>query len=251
MTIVKKNDFVAIKYTGYSNGEMFDSNIEENLKKLNSNAKPSELIVVVGQAMIVPGLDKALEGKETEKEYTIELTPKEGFGDRRRDLVRVIPLKMFHEKNVDPKPGMVFTLDNMLARIVAVSGARVTTDFNNPLSGKNLRYVFTVKRIVEDEHEKVHAVFEKLIGMNPEHEINDKEVIVKGPKQMEYFINAFNEKFKELIGKPMKFEFKEIKKDDKKKASEDHSHEGHDHNHEHDHDHNHEGHDHSHHEHKN
>jgi len=28
----KKNDFVELKYTGYANGIIFDSNIEEDLK---------------------------------------------------------------------------------------------------------------------------------------------------------------------------------------------------------------------------
>jgi FKBP-type peptidyl-prolyl cis-trans isomerase SlyD len=217
MASAKKNDFVALRYTGYSNNEMFDSNIAENLKKLHPEAKAEELIVVVGQRMVVPGLDKAIEGKEVGQEYEVKLTPKEGFGERKRELVRIIPLKMFHEKQVDPKPGMVFTFDNMLARIVAVSGARVTTDFNNPLAGKNIRYVFKIEKIVEDEHEKVHVVFEKLLGMMPEHEIKPENVIVKGPKQFEYFVNAFNDKFKELVGKPLKFELKEEKKPEEKK----------------------------------
>ena len=33
--IVKKKDFVEIEYTGYANGEIFDSNIEADLKKIN------------------------------------------------------------------------------------------------------------------------------------------------------------------------------------------------------------------------
>ncbi len=31
----KKGDFVEIKYTGLANNEIFDSNIDEDLKKLN------------------------------------------------------------------------------------------------------------------------------------------------------------------------------------------------------------------------
>ena len=33
----KKGDFVEIKYSGYANNELFDSNVEENLKKLKAD----------------------------------------------------------------------------------------------------------------------------------------------------------------------------------------------------------------------
>jgi FKBP-type peptidyl-prolyl cis-trans isomerase 2 len=56
---------------------------------------------------------------------------------------------MFREKNVDPRPGMVFALDNSLAKILAVSGARVMTDFNNPLSGKHVKYKFNIVILYE------------------------------------------------------------------------------------------------------
>jgi FKBP-type peptidyl-prolyl cis-trans isomerase 2 len=51
----KKGDFVEIKYTGLANNEIFDSNIDEDLKKLNPEAKPFETIVVIGEKMVVPG----------------------------------------------------------------------------------------------------------------------------------------------------------------------------------------------------
>ena len=38
MTRTKKNDFIEIKFTGYANGKVFDSNIEEEAKKINQEA---------------------------------------------------------------------------------------------------------------------------------------------------------------------------------------------------------------------
>src|SRR3989344_4571237 len=122
MENIKKGDFVEIKYTGYVNGEIFDSNIEEDLKILNPEAKPEKTIVAVGEGMVVVGLDKALEGKEMNKEYVVKFGHKEGFGDRNKDLIRTIPLKIFTEKNIMPQAGMMFSLDNQIVRIVAVSG---------------------------------------------------------------------------------------------------------------------------------
>ena len=75
---ISKGDFVELKFTGYANNEVFDSNIAEDLKKLHPKAKEERLIVIVGEAMVVTGLDKALEDKELEKEYETTFSYKEG-----------------------------------------------------------------------------------------------------------------------------------------------------------------------------
>lgn len=207
MDKAKKGDFVEIKYTGYVNEEVFDSNIEEDLVKLNPEAKPDKSIVAIGEGMVVKGLDKALDEKEIGKEYKVKISPREGFGERNRELIKTIPLKIFTEKNVMPRPGMMLSLDNQIVRIVAVSGARVVTDFNNPLAGKEVEYKFSISRKVNDEKEKVEALFKNLLRFVPEFEIKDK-IIVKGHKILENITKAFNEKFKKLTGKELTFEEK-------------------------------------------
>jgi len=203
----KKGDFLEIKYTGYANGKVFDSNVEVELKKLNPEAQAKNLIICVGKSMIITGFDNALEGKEVGRDYSVELNSEESFGERRRELVKTIPLSVFKEKNTQPQPGMVLAFDNSIARIIAVSGARVLTDFNNPLAGKKIKYEFKILRIVEDEKDKVSAILEFFIGFLPEFEIKDK-VIVKMPKELEKFVESFSGKFKEFIGKELEFEEK-------------------------------------------
>jgi len=212
---IKKNDFVELKYTGYSNGKVFDSNIESDLKTLDEKAKPIKTIISVGQEMVVKGFDKALEGKEIGKEYDITLDSKESFGNRNKDLIKTIPIKVFHAKNIDPKAGMSFVVDDMLVKIITVSGARVVADFNNPLSGKEIKYKFTITRKVEDEKEKVESAFSTMFRFMPEYEIKDK-IIVKGPKGFDIFVNAYKDKFKEILGKELVFE---EKKEEKKTES--------------------------------
>ena len=48
----KKGDFVEIKYTGSTNGEIFDSNIEQDLKKISKEA-PRKTIIMIGHLVIV------------------------------------------------------------------------------------------------------------------------------------------------------------------------------------------------------
>ncbi len=240
---IHKNDFIELKYTGYANGSIFDSNIEEDLKKISPEEKPQKTIIAVGHEMVVKGLDKCLEEKEIGKEYEITLSPKDSFGERKRELVKTIPLKAFTDQKVNPYPGLVLTLDNLMVKIITVSGARVVTDFNNPLSGKEIKYKFTAVRKVNDEKEKVDSLFGTMLKFIPEYEIKDN-IVMKGPKALEVVIKAFSDKFKELVGKPLILEEVKITKKDKKEDPSEHDH-SHDH-HNHSHDHTHEHHDHEH-----
>ncbi|MFH1290580.1 MAG: FKBP-type peptidyl-prolyl cis-trans isomerase [Nanoarchaeota archaeon] len=212
--VVKESDFVEVTYSGYANGQLFDSNIPEEVKKLSPDAKPEKTIIVIGQKMLVPGLDKQLEGKEVGKEYEIEVTAKEGFGERNRNMIKTISLKAFTEQKINPQPGMMLTLDNALVKIIAVSGARVTADFNNPMAGKDLTYKITITRFVTDDKEKSETILKLLLRFVPEFEVTDK-VTVKGPKVLEGPINLYKDKFKELVGKELAFE--EKKPEEKKK----------------------------------
>ncbi|MBS3089362.1 FKBP-type peptidyl-prolyl cis-trans isomerase [Candidatus Pacearchaeota archaeon] len=227
METVQKNEFIAFRFKGYANESLFDSNIEVELKKLDPKAKAEESIIVVGKGMVVPGLDRSFEGKEIGKEYEINLEAKDGFGERRRELVKTIPLKTFTDNKINPYPGLSLTLDGMLAKIITISGARVVTDFNNPLAGKKLRYVFTVTRKVIEDKERAESLFKVIFRMVPEFEIKES-IIVKGPEILEQYVKAFSPQFKELMGRELSFELKEEEKSDKNDLHE-HSHE---HNHE-------------------
>ena len=114
-------------------------------------------------------------------------------------------------------------MDGTLAKVVAVSGARVMTDFNNPLAGKELIYKFTITRKITEEKEKCEQLFKVLLKEVPEFTSGEK-VTLKGPKNLEIIVKAFGNKFKEIIGKELAFELKEEVKE-KKNEEEDSSNE--------------------------
>ena len=132
--------------------------------------------------------------------------------------MKTIPLKVFTEQKIDPKPGATLFMDNMLVRVITISGARVVTDFNNPLAGKDIDYEFTILRKVDDEKEKCEAFFKFFLRLEkPNLEIQDKKVILTGPKPLEYLVTNFKDKFKEIFGKDL--EFKEEEKKEEKEES--------------------------------
>ena len=212
MNSTNKGDFVEIKFTGLAEGKIFDSNIPEDLKQLNDKATPEKTIIIIGQKMVVKGLDEYLEGKELNKEYNISIKPKDAFGPRRTEFVRIMPIKVFHEQKIQPIQGASFIFDNQLAKVIAVSGARVTTDFNNPLAGKNISYKFTISRVVSDLKERAEAVCKLVFRFVPEIEIENDSITIKGPKILENFIKQSQAKFKEFLGKEVSFKEAEDKK---------------------------------------
>jgi peptidylprolyl isomerase len=204
MEKINKKDFIEITFTGkVKDGEIFDSNISEDVKKLNpsiSDEKIKPFIFCVGEGMFLDSIDEFLINKEL-KEYEIELTPEKAFGKRNPSLIKIIPLRIFKEKNANPYPGMAFNFDGQIGKILSVSGGRVITDFNNPIAGKDVVYTLNVKRKINDLNEKVRALMDFFFRKEFEFEVNekDKKLIIKTDKTFKNFVELFKPKFKELL----------------------------------------------------
>ena len=87
MARIKKGDFVELDYIGRIKGsnQIFDLTDESIAKKnglYNSNMKYGPKIACIGEGDLIKGLDNYLIDKETGKNYNIEISKKEAFGDR-------------------------------------------------------------------------------------------------------------------------------------------------------------------------
>ena len=210
----KKMDFVELEFTGrLKNGEIFDSNIKEDLEKLhhghNHPIETKPFILCIGEHMFLDSIEDFLMGKDT-GEYEISLSPEKAFGIRDPKMIMRIPVKIFMEQKINPVQGEVFNFDGRLAKILTVSGGRVMADFNNPLAGKDVMYKLKVKRKVDDVNEKIKAFINFLFRRDLNFEVKEKKIIVEIEPQLSQFIEIFKEKFKSLFD--MEIEAREIKK---------------------------------------
>ncbi len=213
---VSLGDCIEISFTGFVDGKPFDSNIAEDLKKINPQTKPEKTILFVGKRMVVPGLDDSFIGKSLNQKYSIKIPYSQGFGSRKTSLVKTIPLKVFVGQKVYPTPGAAFVFDNQLARVIAVSGARVITDFNNPLAGKDLEYQYTITNFVTDLKEKTETTCKLLFRFVPEIAVSGNEVTIKGPAILGKIIEQSQKTFKDIIGTEVLFQEIEIPKEEEK-----------------------------------
>jgi len=211
---IKKNDFIELDFTGrVKNSEIFDTNIKEEAKKIGLEIESRPLIICIGQNMILPAIDEFLDGKEIGK-YILELSPEKAFGPRNREYLKTMPVKIFHEKQILPKPGMVFQFDNLLGRISAVSGGRVIVDFNNPLAGKDIVYELNAKKKIQDTKEKAEVLINFYFKQKLDFEIVDKKLIIKAEKKFEQAIDYLNPKFKEILDLDLELKELEAKKEE-------------------------------------
>ena len=217
---LQEKDFIEIEFTGrIKDGEIFDSNIKEDLEsaKLNIPAKP--FIFCLGEGMFLKGVDEFLIGKKISQEnnqFEIELPPEKAFGNRNFKLIQIIPMRVFREQRVTPVPGQSFNFDGRLAKILSVSGGRVITDFNNPLAGKTVIYKVRVLRKIEDLNQKIDAFIEFLFKRKLKFEAKDKKIILHVEKPFVQFAELFKDKFKSVFN--MELEVKEISKAKKQES---------------------------------
>ncbi|HLD83267.1 MAG TPA: peptidylprolyl isomerase [archaeon] len=161
---MQKGDFVRIDYVGkLESGEIFDLTREDVAKaeKIHSEKiRYGPISVVLGAGFILPGLEKAIEAMEPGDKKTVTIEPADGFGQRKPDMVKTVNSKVFGDRDVDPKPGMIVDFSGLKGRIQSVSSGRVSVDFNNPLAGKKLIYDVEVKERIEKPDEQIKSLLE-------------------------------------------------------------------------------------------
>ncbi len=142
--MAKDGDTVKVHYTGtFDDGAVFDSS--------ENHGTPLEF--KVGAQQVIKGFENAVRGMKKGQEKTIKITPEEGYGHPKPELVQKVPRDQLP---TDPKPkeGMMLAVKlpngyQMPARISEVTDKEVTIDLNHPLAGKTLN--FKIKLVEEGQ----------------------------------------------------------------------------------------------------
>lgn len=119
-------------------------------------AKP--LSYLHGAGNIVPGLERALEGKSAGDSFKVEVSPEEGYGPRNDALVQTVPREAFQGvENISP--GMQFRAQTdggpLVVTVVEADESQVKIDGNHPLAGQTLHFAIEVASVREaSEQEK-------------------------------------------------------------------------------------------------
>src|SRR5437870_2552803 len=156
----KQGDFLLLNYTlkVKESGETVDTTFDTVAKSAHIHRNDSAYgpkFVILGEGWIPKGLEESLVGTDSGKSITVELTPEKGYGSRDPSKMRLVPLRRFREKGIDPIPGSQIEFDGRPAVVRAVGAGRVQVDYNHPLAGRTLVYDVSIDKVLEDENEKI------------------------------------------------------------------------------------------------
>lgn len=124
---------------------------------LDQSSESRPLRYFHGAGNIIPGLEKALAGKQAGDTLQVDVPPEEAYGVRNEGMVQVLPREAF--QGVEKvEPGMQFQASSergpLLVTVVEVDGDQVRIDGNHPLAGQTLHFdvrVLDVRDSTESE----------------------------------------------------------------------------------------------------
>lgn len=125
---------------------------------IDSSSGGEPLAYLHGAGNIVPGLEKALEGKLAGAKLSVKVAPDEGYGVRDEALVQQVPRRSFQGVR-DLKPGMRFHAQTqqgpVAVTVTQVLGDMVTVDGNHALAGVALNFDVEVTKVREATPEEL------------------------------------------------------------------------------------------------
>jgi FKBP-type peptidyl-prolyl cis-trans isomerase SlyD len=123
----------------------------------NSRDGGQPLAILFGHGNIIPGLEKAMDGREAGERFNADVPAAEAYGERREGLTQRIPKKHFGAQKLEP--GMQVVLQtNFGPRAVTVEKVGmsvVDVDLNHPMAGKDLAFDIEVVEVREASAEEV------------------------------------------------------------------------------------------------
>lgn len=130
----------------------FDYEVRNSRSELLDSSKAGENVMayVHGHASIIPGLEKALEGKTIGDQLEVNVPPEEAYGPRDERRVGTVDRSIF-PADVEIKPGMRFRAtsehgtDSVI--VTAIEGNTITVDSNHPLAGEALAFLVTIRDV--------------------------------------------------------------------------------------------------------
>ncbi|MEY1661585.1 FKBP-type peptidyl-prolyl cis-trans isomerase [Isoalcanivorax beigongshangi] len=152
---IEKDKVVSLHY------QLFD---EQDVLIEQTSDEPS--LYLHGHGNMIPGVEKALEGKQAGDKLDVTVAPVDGYGERRDDALQRVSAKYLKHAG-KLKAGMqvpVQTDDGIRwVTVIKVGLKTVDVDTNHPLAGRTLRFQMSVEDVraasaEEIEHGHAHGV---------------------------------------------------------------------------------------------
>jgi len=99
---------------------------------------------VEGDGRMIPGLERALKGREVGDEFQVTIEPEDAYGWPQKSLIRTVDAGMIDSDVEDIEEGMIFQVgsgeSSEVVKVVEVDEDSITIDANHPLAGVTFRF---------------------------------------------------------------------------------------------------------------
>jgi peptidylprolyl isomerase len=149
---VKSGDSVSVDYTGwFDNGTIFDTSsqaVAQQAGIYNENMTYGPLNFTVGSGEVIQGFDDAVIGLKANESRNITLTPDQAYGEYDPMLIQPVPMSTLLEYNITPHVNDTLYYGIQSVTVYSIpNNTTVLIDFNNPMAGKTLHFMLTVREI--------------------------------------------------------------------------------------------------------
>ena len=132
-------------------------------EQIESSREGDAMSYLHGSKNIIPGLEKAMAGKQAGEEFSVTVQPEEAYGTRTEANIQRIPIKRLG-KMARPEVGQVLGLQTqqgpVQVTVVKVGKFNIDVDANHPLSGEALTFdveIVSIRDATEEETGHGHA----------------------------------------------------------------------------------------------
>jgi FKBP-type peptidyl-prolyl cis-trans isomerase SlyD len=130
----------------------------------DSRKRGEPLLALLGHGQLVPGVEKALAGREAGEKFEIDVMPEDAYGERQEGLLQRVPKKYFQNAQ-KLKPGMTTVLQTRdggqrMVTIHKVGMSAIDVDHNPRRAGNSFHYdivVVYVRAAAPEELQHGHA----------------------------------------------------------------------------------------------
>ncbi len=125
---------------------------DDDGNEIDSSKGQEPLAYLHGHGNIIPGLEKAMEGKQVGDSFDVSVEAGEGYGESQPHMIQEVPRASFQGID-DIQVGMNFQAETnqgpVPVVVTSVTDETVTVDGNHPLAGKRLHFAVTVESVRE------------------------------------------------------------------------------------------------------
>lgn len=130
----------------------------EDGRQIESTRDRQPMLYLHGAGNIIPGLEKALDGREPGDSFSVTVPPEEAYGPRVAEKVQRLPAKHFPQPR-RLKPGQVVQLRTrrgpVQAVVLKVGRFNIDVDANHPLAGRTLTFDVEIVEVRDASPEEI------------------------------------------------------------------------------------------------